>query len=110
MKYMKFLEDSNLWKEQFEKNIKGKGNTEGDYFVINHTGRGENVDYIPEVKENIIMAKAKIRNNRTKTYKRKGKVVKTHSKRKIHRRKKAAVKRNKKTSIRKRNKRRKQTI
>ena len=95
MKYIRLIDDSALWKEEFEKNMKGKGSAEGDFYVINKSGRGDHVKHIPEVKEDIIMAKAKIASNLKRRYKRKGKVTKTQSKKKVHRGKKVAAKKGK---------------
>ena len=69
MKYIKVLEDSKLWKDQFENNINGKGSLHGDFYVVNQKGKGDMVDYIPSVKQDIIMAKARLAKNKKKTNK-----------------------------------------
>lgn len=66
MKYVQRIEDSRLWKDQFEDSMKGNVKTKGAYYVVNQSGKGENVQFIPPVAQDIQMAKAKI-----KTYKRK---------------------------------------
>ena len=88
MKFIRLIDDSSLWKEEFEKNAKGKGKAEGNFFVVNKTNKENHVEYLPEVKEDIIMAKAKIASRPRKRYKRKGRVVKNQSKRKGQRGKK----------------------
>ena len=78
MKYVERIEDSKLWKEQFEDSIKGRSKMEGNYYVVNkQSGRGETTQYIPEVATDLIMAKTKLKNKRR--YKKKAKRLNTHS-------------------------------
>jgi len=61
MKFVKRIEDTNLWKKQFEESGKGRGNTEGNYYVVNHSGRGESTQIIPPVAQDLIAAQTKIK-------------------------------------------------
>ena len=93
MKYIKLLEDSKLWKDQFEENIKGKGKVVGDFYVVNQRGKGEKIDYIPPVRKDILMAKARLAKNKKKqskkrVYKRRRTQSKSHTRVKTHRGKK----------------------
>ena len=83
MKYVQRIEDSRLWKDQFEDSAKGKAKSHGAYYVVNQAGKGDNVHFIPAVAQDLEMAKSKI-----KSYKRKQRRKKTQSKRKPHRVKK----------------------
>ena len=77
MKYVERIEDSKLWKEQFEDSLKGRSKMEGNYYVVNkQSGRGDSTQYIPQVATDIIMAKAKLK----RRYKKKPKRLKKHSK------------------------------
>ena len=84
MKYVQRIEDSRLWKDQFEDSMKGKAKAQGAYYVVNQAGKGENVQFIPPVAQDIEMAKSKI-----KTYKRKRQRVRKQSKPKRRRTKKS---------------------
>lgn len=64
MRYVKRIEDTSLWKKQFEDSGKGFGHLDGDYYIVNHTGKGEPTQTIPPVAQDIIMAKSKIRKKR----------------------------------------------
>lgn len=75
MKYVQRIEDTSLWKDQFEDNVKGKAKTQGAYYVINQTGKGDSVGYIRPVAQDIVMAKARIRK-----YKKRGKNEKKQTK------------------------------
>lgn len=66
MKYVKRLEDTSLWKKQFENSGKGLGNIEGNYYVVNQTGRGETTQVIPPVAQDIIAAKSQIKKRKRK--------------------------------------------
>lgn len=83
MKYVQRIEDSRMWKDQFEDSMKGKGKMQGAYYVVNQGGKGENVGFIPPVAQDIVMAKTKIRG-----YKKRRKTVKKQIRRKPRRRKK----------------------
>ena len=75
MKYVERIQDSKLWKDQFEDSLKGKSKMEGNYYVVSkQSGRGETTQYIPQVATDIIKAKAKLRK-----YKKKPKRLKRHS-------------------------------
>lgn len=70
-----------------EQTLKGRGKKQGEYFIINQTGKGESTQYIPEVAEDIYRAKAKIRrkkklSNVIPIYKRKRSNTSLHSKKK----------------------------
>lgn len=107
MKYVKRLEDTSLWKKQFENSGKGVGNMEGNYYVVNQSGRGETTQLIPPVAQDIIAAKSQIKrkrktrkNKKKKIIRKKRRVKKRIKKRKIIRgrvvkRKKTKKKRNK---------------
>ena len=102
MKYIQRIEDSAMWKHQFEDNAKGKGEMNGSYYVVKQGGSGEKVEYIPPVAQDIIMAKARIRK-----YKKRGKNTnkQTKSKRRGSRKvRKKAPKRKKKSQGRKKKK------
>lgn len=73
MKYIHRIEDSDMWKQQFEENAKGKGTMKGGYYVLNQKGKGDSVQFIPSVAKDVIMAKGKIRK-----YKKRGVKVKKH--------------------------------
>ena len=84
MKYVQRIEDSKMWKDQFEDTMKGKTqNSQGAYYVVNQAGRGDSVQFIPPIAQDIQMAKSKIR-----TYKKKRKRVQKQSKPKRRRSKK----------------------
>ena len=61
IKFVETIEDSKMWKNQFEDSLKGKNKMHGDYFILNQTGKGESTQYIPAVAQDIIIAKSKIR-------------------------------------------------
>lgn len=90
MRYIQSIEDSKMWKDQLEDTIKGKNKSQGNYYVINQSGRGESTHFIPEVTEDIYRAKARIKSAKSssKSYKRRNKGSNTHSKRRHRRRKK----------------------
>lgn len=91
MKFVQRVEDTKLWRENLEDNVKGKGNIEGSYYVVNQSGRGSsgtsNIEMIPAVATDIVVAKGKIKKrkkNRTirkkkKTYKKGGRKRKGQS-------------------------------
>ena len=99
MKYVQRIEDSEMWREQFEDEMKGKSNMQGAYYVVNQAGKGDNVQFIPPVAQDIQMAKAKI-----VKYKRKRKRVRKQSKPKRRVRKKVKKKPSKRKTIKKRKK------
>ena len=61
IRFVESIEDSKMWKNQFEDSLKGKNKMHGDYFILNQTGKGEVTQYIPPVAQDIMMAKSKIR-------------------------------------------------
>ena len=77
MRYVERIEDSKLWKNQFDDSLKGKSKMQGNYFVVNKQsgGGGESTQYIPQVAKDVIMAKAKIK----RRYKKKPKRLKRQS-------------------------------
>ena len=98
MKYIQRIEDSALWKHQFEDSAKGKGNMAGSsYYVVNQSGKGgDNIKYIPPVAQDIVMAKARIRKYKKKTRKvKKQSTTKRRGGKKV--RKRVVVKRKKRT-------------
>ena len=102
MKFVERIEDSKLWKDQFEDSLKGRSKMQGNYYVVNkQSGRGETTQYIPQVAADVIMAKAKLK----RKYKRKPKRLKRHSNAKQARSRK--VKRKKPCKRRKTKKRKK---
>jgi len=100
MKYVHRIEDAKMWRDQFEDSAKGKANARGGYYVVNQTGKGDSVGYIPNVAQDIVMAKAKIRKRR---YKKRTKKIKKQTKTKTRRGRKVR----RKTVKRKSNKRKK---
>lgn len=108
MKYIQSIEDSKMWKDQFDDNIKGRSKMRGDYYVMNQSGRGETSNIIPSVAGDIIRAKARIRRYKrsTPTKKghsrkkrsplRKGGIRKVRKKKKVIRRKTRKIKKRKK--------------
>ena len=95
MKYIKAIEDSKMWKDQYEDIAKGTSKMEDGYYVLNNqTGIGGSTQYIPTVAQDVMMAKAKIRK-----YKKKPKRLNRQSKAKQNRRRTPRRKRRSKTRI-----------
>jgi len=65
MKFVKRIEDTSLWKKQFEESGKGDSNIEGNYYIVNHSGRGETTGIIPTVAQDMIAAQSKIKKRRS---------------------------------------------
>lgn len=107
MKFVQRIEDTNLWRKQFEDSGKGDGNIEGNYYVVNQTGKGETTGIIPTVAQDIIMAKSKIKRRKkvkkTGTKKRRKHVIKRKVRKYTYKRLKNRKKRkpSKKRKIRK---------
>lgn len=111
MRYVKRIEDTDLWRKQFENTEKGGGHIDGDYYIVNQSGRGESTQVIPPVAQDIIAAKSKIVRKRKKNrrYKRKATTKKRYKKpkpkRKVNSKKRKFKKRKNKVKRRyKRNK------
>ena len=105
MKFIKAIEDSKMWKNQYEDISKGAYKVENGYYILNNQkGSGETSQYIPPVAQDIMMAKAKI-----KKYKKKPKRLNQHSKGKLNKRRTVKKKRSskRKTSRKTRKNRRK---
>ena len=67
MKYIKAIEDSKMWKDQYEDIARGSSKMEDGYYLLNNQkGKGESTQYIPPVAQDIMMAKAKIRKYKRK--------------------------------------------
>lgn len=87
MKFVQRLEDTKIWRDNLEDSVKGKGNIEGSYYVVNQSGRGgsagNNIEMIPAVATDIVVAKGKMRKGRVrkkgKSYKKGGKKRKNQS-------------------------------